>query len=83
LFAKLPIWFKVETPIGDYNPDWAVVWQKDNKELLYLVRETKFVDDLQNLRPSEQNKIVCGTKHFEAIAVNFKVATKTNLSDLI
>jgi type III restriction enzyme len=83
LFAKLPTWFKVETPIGDYNPDWAVVWQKDNKELLYLVRETKFVDDLQNLRPSEQNKIVCGTKHFEAIAVNFKVATKTNLEDLL
>jgi type III restriction enzyme len=39
LFIKLPDWFKVQTPIGTYNPDWAIVKQEDEK--LYLVRETK------------------------------------------
>jgi type III restriction enzyme len=42
LFVKLPAWFKVQTPIGTYNSDWAIVTQREGgTEKLYLVRETK------------------------------------------
>lgn len=84
LFAKLPSWFEINTPLGGYNPDWAIVMDDDNGEKLYLVRETKFVSDINNLRPSEEKKIACGTKHFKAIGLdNFKVSTKADLTDLL
>ncbi len=83
VFAKLPSWFKVDTPIGEYNPDWAIVWQDNKEEKLYLVRETKFLDDLSNLRDSERHKIVCAKKHFKTIKTDFKVSQKQDLSDLI
>jgi len=83
LFTKLPARFVVDTPLGTYNPDWAIVMQDDNgKEKLYLVRETKFVEDLENLRPSERQKILCGEKHFQSIGVDFKVLQQRDLSDL-
>lgn len=77
LFIKLPNWFVVETPIGEYNPDWAVVIDTEDlsgnkKERLYLVRETKFVEDISNLRPSEARKIECAKEHFKTLEVNFK-----------
>ena len=55
LFVKLPQWFVVETPVGEYNPDWAVVLEERDtqgkiREKLYLVKETKFVTNLDNLR---------------------------------
>ncbi|MCX6757625.1 MAG: DEAD/DEAH box helicase family protein [Candidatus Nomurabacteria bacterium] len=84
LFAKLPHWFVIDTPLGGYNPDWAIVMDDGDGQKLYLVRETKFVDDLDNLRPSEEKKIICGTKHFKAIGLdNFKVAQREDLRDLI
>jgi type III restriction enzyme len=73
LFVKLPNWFKVETPIGEYNPDWAIVKHFD--ETIYLVRETKGTRNYEKLRNSEADKIKCGRKHFEAIDVNFDVVT--------
>lgn len=83
LFTKLPARFVVDTPLGTYNPDWAIVMKDDDgKEKLYLVRETKFVEDLENLRPSERQKILCGKKHFESIGVNFKVLQDKDLRDL-
>lgn len=69
LYAKLPGWFKVPTPLGTYNPDWAVLVEKDGAERLYLVVETKsslFTDDL---RDKESAKIECGKAHFQALAV--------------
>ncbi len=84
VFAKMPSWFVVDTPIGTYNPDWAIVWQVDNQEKLYLVRETKFVNNLQdNLRDIEKNKIACAYKHFDAIDADFKVSTDKALNDLL
>ncbi|MGB2580703.1 MAG: type III restriction endonuclease subunit R, partial [Minisyncoccia bacterium] len=84
LFAKLPHWFVIDTPLGGYNPDWAIVMDDGVGEKLYLVRETKFVEDLNNLRPSEEKKIICGKKHFEAIGLkNFKVSGKEDLKDLL
>jgi type III restriction enzyme len=68
LFIKLPPWFMVETPIGTYNPDWAIVKQPDDEgERLYLVKETKSTLDRTELRPDEESKIKCGEAHFEVL----------------
>lgn len=84
LFAKLPHWFAINTPLGTYNPDWAIIVEEENSHKLYLVRETKFVEDLNNLRPSEEKKIFCGKKHFKAIGFeHFEVSKKKDLTDLI
>lgn len=69
VYAKLPGWFKVPTPLGPYNPDWAVLVEKDGAERLYFVVETKsslFTDDL---RDKESAKIECGKAHFKALMV--------------
>ena len=70
VYAKLPGWFTVPTPLGNYNPDWAVLVQTDAGERLYFVIETKsslFTDDL---RDREGAKIVCGKAHFKALRVS-------------
>ena len=70
VYAKLPGWFKVPTPLGTYNPDWAVLMDMDGEERFYFVVETKgglFADDL---RAVESAKIVCGREHFKALAVD-------------
>ena len=72
-FCKLPRWFKVATPLGDYNPDWAVV--VDESQKLYLVRETKSTLDRDKRRSTENKKVDCGKAHFKALGVNFKDAT--------
>lgn len=69
LYAKLPGWFKVPTPLGTYNPDWAVLVEEDGAQHLYFVVETKgslFTDDLRN---KESAKIECGKAHFKALGV--------------
>ncbi|MFZ5823601.1 MAG: DEAD/DEAH box helicase family protein [Bacillota bacterium] len=72
LFVKLPGWFKIDTPVGEYNPDWAIV--KHDGQAIYLVRETKGTRDFLKLRTSEADKVRCGQKHFEALGVPFAVA---------
>ena len=67
LYFKLPRWFKVTTPIGEYTPDWAIVMKNPRPEgepLLYLVRETKSTANLDDLHPDERRKIQCGRRHF-------------------
>lgn len=71
LFVKLPGWFVIDTPIGQYNPDWAII--KQNGQALYLVRETKGTRVFLQLRTSEADKIRCGKKHFETLGVPFDV----------
>jgi len=73
LFVKLPPRFLIRTPIGDYNPDWAIVTPENR--VVYLVRETKSTRDLSKLRPDEAIKIRCGERHFEALGVSFDVVT--------
>ena len=75
LFLKLPSWFKIDTPVGGYNPDWAIVRRDANNERkLHLVRETKGTTNLDELfRESEVWKVVFGGKHFEAIGVDYKM----------
>ena len=69
LYAKLPGWFTVPTPLGGYNPDWAVLMTSDVGERLYLVVETKGSSLVDDLRLTEAAKIACGKAHFKAIAV--------------
>ena len=76
LFVKLPNWFRIETPIGEYNPDWAIV--KHDDETIYLVRETKGTKDYEKLRNSEADKIRCGRKHFEALDTDFDVVVSAS-----
>lgn len=71
-FCKLPRWFVVPTPLGNYNPDWAVVTENDEK--LYLVRETKSTHYEAERYDIENRKIACGKAHFKTLGVNFKVA---------
>ena len=73
LFVKLPHWFKVDTPIGPYNPDWAFVTEREEK--LYFVRETKGTLDSNKRRIEENQKINCGHRHFKEIGVDFDVVT--------
>ena len=75
-FCKLPRWFRVATPVGDYNPDWAVV--VENSQKLYLVRETKSTLDRDDRRKTENHKVDCGKAHFKSLGVNFKVASTIN-----
>jgi type III restriction enzyme len=73
LFVKLPSWFKIDTPIGQYNPDWAFVTEREEK--LYFVRETKSTLDSEERRTKENQKIACGRRHFETLGVDFDVVT--------
>lgn len=78
-YFKLPNWFKIPTPIGNYNPDWAVVFE--NEEKVYFVAETKDtgtpVVDLYKLSPDEQLKIKCGKAHFEEFEhLEYRVVSK-------
>lgn len=67
LYLKLPTWFVVPTPVGDYRPDWAIVLEgpeEDGRPILYFVAETKGSSREGDLRPDERRKIQCGAAHF-------------------
>ena len=75
VYAKLPDWFKIPTPLGNYNPDWAILVEEpnQNKEKLYFVVETKGTTSEAGRRDLENLKINCGKKHFEALEVDYSV----------
>jgi len=86
VYAKLPVWFSVPTPLGSYHPDWAVLIELNGAERLYFVVETKGTLFSDALRSTEAGKISCGAEHFKSIArgenpARFKKATK--LDDLL
>jgi len=88
LYVKLPRWFTVPTPIGDYNPDWAIVLEERDAfgaatgaPVLYLVAETKSADSLDKLRPDERRKVQCGERHFEG-ALNVKYQRVRTVSEI-
>ena len=79
VYTKLPNWFKIPTPLGNYNPDWAVLVRPDlnkNEEKLYFIVETKGSIFEEDRRNTENLKIQCGKKHFKAISeeINFEEA---------
>lgn len=79
-YVKLPRWFQVPTPVGNYQPDWALVRQQTDQfgeegDKLYLVRETKG-DDMYS---SEAQKVKCGQRHFEGgLGVDYKVVSSAD-----
>jgi type III restriction enzyme len=79
-YFKLPFWFEIDTPIGKYNPDWALVYEGDEK--IYFVAETKGTNKIDELTPVEKQKIKCGKRHFENFPdVCFK-APVTSLNEI-
>jgi len=84
LFVKLPNWFKVATPVGQYNPDWGLVMEEvdafgEAGPLLYLVRETKSTTAANERRGAENQKVICGERHFSgALGVNYRVITSAD-----
>lgn len=80
-YIKLPFWFKIKTPIGGYNPDWALIKQEEGEQKkIYFVAETKDTANLKELekkKPLEAMKIKCGIKHFDTFDdVEFKQVSK-------
>ncbi|MCA9231982.1 MAG: DEAD/DEAH box helicase family protein [Planctomycetales bacterium] len=82
VYAKLPGWFKIDTPLGTYNPDWAVLVEREDQERLYFVMESKGSLLTGDLRIHEQAKIDCGKVHFEAIGTDVRFAKAHNYSAL-
>ncbi|MBF0439210.1 MAG: hypothetical protein HQL93_08815 [Magnetococcales bacterium] len=83
VYAKLPSWFKIPTPLGSYNPDWAVLVESEGAERIYFVVETKGSLFAEDLREKENAKIACGRSHFQALAAKndparFVVAKNVN-----
>jgi type III restriction enzyme len=88
VYAKLPGWFRVATPLGPYNPDWAVLVEKDGAERLYFVVETKASLLADDLRDKESAKIECGKAHFKALEEGVrespaKYVVARNLNDVL
>lgn len=82
VYAKLPGWFKIDTPLGGYNPDWAVLIEKNNESKLYFVVESKGTSLISDLRPVERAKILCGEKHFEAIGTDAQFMIAKEYEDI-
>lgn len=68
VYAKLPGGFKIPTPVGNYNPDWAIVFDNKNFKYIYFIAETKGSMESMELREVEKAKIACAKKHFESIS---------------
>lgn len=76
-YIKMPAQFKIDTPLGTYNPDWAILLEANGEDRLYFVVETKGSNNPHDLRHIENAKIRCGRKHFDAAdtGITFKLAT--------
>ncbi|HCK23713.1 MAG TPA: restriction endonuclease subunit R [Bacteroides graminisolvens] len=70
VYAKLPKSFYISTPVANYSPDWAIVFDKDKVRHIYFVTETKGSDSDMDLREIERLKIHCATEHFKEISGN-------------
>ncbi len=67
-YSKLPSWFKIDTPLGTYNPDWVLSWKdRDQEKLFFFVAESKGSIRKSDLRDNEKSKFECGEKHFKAL----------------
>lgn len=70
LFVKLPDWFTIDTPLGEHNPDWAIIMNEGGKENLYFIVETKGSKYKEDRRDTENDKISCAKKHFSALGTD-------------
>jgi type III restriction enzyme len=67
VYAKLPRGFLIPTPVGDYNPDWAIFFKEGSVKHIYFVAETKGTMSSMKLREIENTKIACARKFFDEI----------------
>lgn len=67
VYAKLPRGFLIPTPVGDYNPDWAISFKEGSVKHIYFVAETKGTMSSMKLREIENTKIACARKFFDEI----------------
>ena len=76
-YIKLPSWFKIDTPVGKYNPDWAVAFDGDRR--IYFVAETKGSDDINDnhLSANERDKIIATRQHFAEIDVPYMAPVRS------
>ena len=68
VYVKLPKGFYISTPVGKYNPDWAIAFNQEHVKHIYFVAETKGNMSTLELRDIEKAKIECAKKHFAAIS---------------
>lgn len=68
VYVKLPDGFYISTPVGHYNPDWAIAFYEGNVKHIYFVAETKGSMNSMQLRLVEESKIHCAREHFKAIS---------------
>ena len=90
VYAKLPRGFEISTPVGKYNPDWAIAFKQGTVKHIYFVAETKGqlqslnFGTMANTNPIEQTKIDCAKKHFKAISgENVKYGVVTGYDKLL
>ncbi len=87
VYAKLPKTFYITTPIANYSPDWAIVFDKEKVRHIYFVAETKGSDSVLELKEIEKLKIHCAAQHFNAISGNdvkfSKVKTYDQLLEIV
>lgn len=72
VFAKLPRGFSIPTPVGDYNPDWAIAFKEGAVRHVYFVAETKGSMSTLQLRGIEEQKVKCAQKFFEKVNEKIK-----------
>lgn len=70
VYVKLPDGFYISTPVGHYNPDWAIAFYEGTVKHIYFVAETKGSMNSMQLRLIEESKIHCAKEHFKAISNN-------------
>ena len=75
VYAKLPRGFLIPTPVGDYNPDWAISFKEGTVKHIYFVAETKGTMSTMAFRPIEEIKIACARKFFDKL--NRRLNTET------
>ena len=68
VYVKLPDGFYISTPVGRYNPDWAIAFHEGNVKHIYFIAETKGSMSSMQLRLIEESKIHCAREHFKAIS---------------
>lgn len=83
VYTKLPRGFYIHTPVGKYNPDWAIVFREGEVKHIYFVAETKGSENITQLRAVERAKIECAARHFASISGNrIKFGVVTNYETL-
>lgn len=78
IYIKLPSWFTIDTPLGNHIPDWAIVMNEDGEDKLYFIVETKGSMHKSDRRGTENGKIECARKHFDALDTNIGYQVATN-----